>query len=306
MIDDTACEKHQLLIGHPPASDFFHFVRTVAADGERFDADELTQIWRKANARVRELREVESGLAERIDCRELPEEMREPAASALADAVSRGYRTAPRRWQLLELDRLTVVQKRINLTWTAQLALTLGRSPSDRQLIEFAAGASVTRPSVRVARADDGTYTLACSSGELRFLGTQFIDPSQPVTPRIPGGSTHVIGLFIGMGFNVMSALRYRNRLILTNGTHRAFTLRQHGLTHAPCLVIDAEHDDDLDLAGVREVRGQIERFARLPRPPLLKDYFDPELRWTVPVPRSQHALQIQVTSRSLRVPLPD
>lgn len=296
-------DDYQLLIGHPPASDFFHFVRTLAAGGEEWDTTELLQDWRAANARVRELRSSETKLAEQPDLRELPENMHGAAALALEDAVRRGYQLTPGRWMLVGLDNLMVFQKRINLSWVAQLDAALGMTPSDRELVDFAAGNGLPRPSIQVVRSDDGTYTLSCSSGELRFFGPRLLDPSLSPEPRVAGDKTHLIGLFVGMGFNFLSALHYRNRLVLTNGTHRAYTLRSRGFTHAPCLVIDVEHEDDLDLAGVREVRSQIERYVRVSRPPLFKDYFDPALRKTVPVPRSDHALQIQIVSKTLRIP---
>ncbi len=298
-----AIDDYLLLVGHPPADDFFRFFRTRVVGGETADTDDLIRAWRKANARVRELRDSEATLADGTELRQLPTEMRDAAAAALREAEQRGYRLTPCRWMHVELDRMTVFQKRINLRWVSQLQALIGKTPTARDLVEVASGARIPKPHIKVVRSDEGTYTLSCSSGELRFLGPRTLDPGEMPDLGIPGEMTNVIGLFIGFGFSFLSALNYRDRLILKNGTHRAYALRALGFERVPCLVTEIDHEDDLDLAGIRGVRPQIERSLRLPRPPLFKDYFDPALGKVVPVSRSDHALHLEVVARSIRVP---
>jgi len=44
-------------------------------------------------------------------------------------------------------------------------------------------------------------------------------------------------------------------RLILNNGSHRAFTLRQMGVTHVPCIVQHVSSRDELEVVASSAVR---------------------------------------------------
>jgi hypothetical protein len=60
---------------------------------------------------------------------------------------------------------------------------------------------------------------------------------------------------------------------------------------------------DELEVAGLNIVQQQSELFLTSPRPPVLKDYFDPELRMVVRVPRTNRQVRIGVQVEQLDVP---
>ncbi|MGH8032384.1 MAG: hypothetical protein ACREO8_08485 [Luteimonas sp.] len=296
-------DDHVLLLGHPPATEFFQLVRTQVPDGERLDAAVLVAEWKNANTHVRALQEREAGLAN-APVTDLPAEMEQAARLGLASPAARySQRISKRRWGMVELDRLVVIQRRINLAWVAELEAAIGPSPVAEMLIRVATGEMMPQPVVTAVRNGDASYLLTCGSGELRFFGTRTIDPLAIDEQTMGGQVASVIGLFVGFGVNLMCALHYRGRLVLTNGTHRAYAMRNLGIRNAPCLILEAGHEDDLELLGMRELRPQIERYARSARPPLLKDYFDPLLRKVVPIVRVRHALELKVTTTSLLIP---
>lgn len=301
---EDATDEHLLLLGYPPAAEFFHLVRTQVSDGERLSAATLAREWRAANEHVRGLRASEAGIADQVPLEELPAALVELARLCLQSPPLRySQEITPRRWAIVELERLIVIQRRISLGWTSELKSILGAEPTDGDLVRFATGALIPQPRVRVVRGDDARYILTCDSGELQFLGSRKLDPRACDDGAIGGHTAHLLGLFVGFGVNVMCALHYRGRLILTNGTHRAYALKELGIAHAPCLILDAAHEDELELLGMRELRPQIERYVRSARPPLLKDYFDPALRKIVPLMRARYALELKVTATTLRVP---
>lgn len=302
-VPQDATDEHLLLLGYPPAAEFFHLVRTQAVDGERLSAATLVKEWRAANEHVRGLRASEAGIADQAIWEELPSPLAELAQRCLQEpAIRYSQEISPRRWAIVELERLIVIQRRISLEWIRELKSILGAEPTDGDLIRFATGALVPQPNVRVVRGDDARYILTCDSGELQFLGSRKLDP-RACDGAIGGHTTNLLGLFVGFGANVMCALHYRGRLILTNGTHRAYALKELGITHAPCLILDAAHEDELELIGMRELRPQIERYVRSARPPLLKDYFDPPLRKIVALTKARYALELKVTATTLRIP---
>jgi hypothetical protein len=95
-----------------------------------------------------------------------------------------------------------------------------------------------------------------------------------------------VVGLAVGFGTNFLNAVYIENRLILNNGSHRAYALRDMGVTHVPCIVQHASSRAELELVGSRFVRRDPDYYLKHPRPPMVKDYFDPQLRKIVPVHR--------------------
>jgi hypothetical protein len=299
-----ASDEHLLLLGYPPAAEFFRVVRTLAPGGESRSGEEMAGAWLRSNQRVQALQQLEPDLAAVHTLTDLPSSIAEVAATCLQDtALANAQRIAPRRWAMVELDRLMVSQKHINLEWARRLDAQIGDRLTDTDLVRLAAGAGMPAPSVELTRSDDSTFTFSSRSGELRFLGTRSLGTELMSTESMTGRATHVIGVMIGFGLTCMGALHYRDRLILTNGMHRAYVLRRRGMTHAPCLVISARHEDELDLNGLAEGRARFERFLRMARPPLLKDYFDPVLCERTTLFRHSRAIQFQITPRTFRIP---
>jgi hypothetical protein len=87
------------------------------------------------------------------------------------------------------------------------------------------------------------------------------------------------VGVAVGFGSNFLNAIHVENRLILNNGSHRAYALRDLGFTHAPCIVQFVSSRDELDVVASGDLKEHPDLYVRNPRPPLLKDYFEPKLR---------------------------
>ena len=81
----------------------------------------------------------------------------------------------------------------------------------------------------------------------------------------------------IGFGANFLSAIRSDDRLLLHNGYHRAYALRALGIRYAPCIVQTVTRRDELKYAADLRVTGDPAFYFRAARPPMLRDFFDPE-----------------------------
>jgi hypothetical protein len=51
------------------------------------------------------------------------------------------------------------------------------------------------------------------------------------------GVPKYVVAIAVGYGANFLAAAHVEGRLILWNGSHRAYALRAAGHTHVPCLI---------------------------------------------------------------------
>lgn len=103
-----------------------------------------------------------------------------------------------------------------------------------------------------------------------------------------------ILGLAIGYGSNFLNVLHVENRLVLGNGSHRAYALRDLGITEIPCLVQRVTRRDELELVASGDLATTPDRYLKSARPPMLRDYFDLELRKIVPVYRKKRVVRIQ------------
>src|SRR5437867_5872131 len=199
------------------------------------------------------------------------------ADRALADPMYQmAYRFVPTRVALVDLDRLVVFQKFINLGFVAALKGSLPNPPTDGDLARLAFGLDRPAPQVQFMQQAPTDYSAISPSNDLRFLEAKVVAPAQVAGLSSSGRPFACIVLTIGFGSNYLNALEVEGRLVLNNGSHRAYALRDMGLTHAPCIVQQVTRRDELDLVAGGDLQANSDRYLKAPRPPLLKDYLDP------------------------------
>jgi len=191
----------------------------------------------------------------------------------------------PTEVAIVELDRMVVYQEHIDITHSTRLEQKLGAIPSQAELFRTCLPYDHPQPPVKWSRVSHGKFVFLSPSNDLRFLGPMGLQPGQLKDP--PGGNlVGVVGLPVGFGSNFMNAIYAEKRLILNNGSHRAFALRQMGVTHVPCIVQHVASRDELEVVASSSVRRDPDLYLKHVRPPMLRDYFNPQLRMVMPVHR--------------------
>jgi len=141
-------------------------------------------------------------------------------------------------------------------------------------------------------------------SSDMQVLGVMPTDPGQISSPKPSGRSVAAVTVFVGFGMNFLWALQVGDRLLLSNGTHRAYCLRALGITHTPCLVSRLSRDEDYELAGVPESKAEVLSYFSRRRPPLLRDFFDQRLCKVVDTYCWQNVLQLALKLEQSRIPI--
>jgi hypothetical protein len=298
-------ERFLVLRGHAPIQQFVRFVKTRSIDGQRMDEIDLTHEWRRANAHLRELESTDSASEEVGALHPLPRELAARAEEALKDAATRqalGF--LPHRWAMVELDRLTVWQKHVNLEFSDSVRGSLSAYPSAHDLLRVAIGVHRQPPDLLVTMQSSNTFGFSSPSSDVRVLGAVPLDPASVTGYEPFGRAVAVLAVYIGFSVNCMWAVQMGNRVLLVNGTHRAHALRAHGVTHFPCVVSQISNQDDLDLVGLSEQGESSNSYFTRPRPPLLKDFFDEQLCKTISVPRSHYNIQLDLKFERTRTPI--
>ncbi|MEJ1960805.1 MAG: hypothetical protein WDO56_04375 [Gammaproteobacteria bacterium] len=159
------------------------------------------------------------------------------------------------------------------------------------------------KPKVAASQLSEDRYLFLSPSTDVRFLGASIIDPANIQNQPPRGYATHVVAVDLGSGTNCLSAIHINNRLILMNGTHRAYSLRDLGFTHVACLVTHVSNDDEKSQMLPLIVKQDEARYLTSQRPPLFKDYFNPALRKVIPTVTRNTLLSLRLKQSSQSIP---
>jgi hypothetical protein len=109
-----------------------------------------------------------------------------------------------------------------------------------------------------------------------------------------PGNLRGIVGLAVGFGSNFLNAIYAEKRLILNNGSHRSYALRELGISRVPCIVQHVSSRDELTALACTAVTDSPNFYLQEPRPMMLKDYFEPRLRKVMPVHRRLRQIRVK------------
>ena len=297
-------DDYVYLIGRPTLRQFLSFVRHRTSDGASADLGLLTDEWRAAASHIVRLEKTEAGLADHAAVTSLPPHLESLRDQFMRDPlVEHGFNVVPTQVGFVDLDQLVVYQHHIDLSYVARLKEKLGPAPSDEDIFRLCLGFDRPRPPIQWARVHRDTYVFTSPSNDLRFLGAMPLEAQHITGYPPPGALVGVVGLAVGFGSNFLSVISAFDRLILHNGSHRAFALRDLGITRAPCIIQHVYSREELNVVASSAVADRPDVFVGHKRPPMLKDYFDPRLHKILPVIRRVRQVTVKYQTDEAYVP---
>jgi len=300
------CDVYLVLAGRPPFDEFISYYHR-AANGGQVDLWGASATWRSAAAQIQRLpRVVAGGLGVGSPVGSLPEIL----MSATQDlAQTRNVRTLmhqlPSQLAMVELGSLAVRQKHINRSYCSSLLLRVP-SPSDLlATFNFCLRPDTAGlPSVSHAPTANGGFVFVGPSNDLRILEVKVLQPTSIPCADLEGSPQSVMVVSLGYGPNLLTVLRGNDRLLIQNGSHRAFALLEAGHLQAPALVQDIADDLQLALAvGPQAAQSAIAAMYGPQRPPLLRDFLDPNLHVILDYPRRDSAVRVTLGVEVSEIP---
>jgi hypothetical protein len=107
------------------------------------------------------------------------------------------------------------------------------------------------------------------------------------------------VKFIVGSNLSMMMVANRSGRLTLRNGIHRAFLLAKMGVQIAPCILIRETGPAQIVPTAYPTFTPSV---LELPRPPLLYDFFDPELCLEAPLLRTHKLIRISAEETMIPV----
>lgn len=302
--NDRPCEQsasHQevWLLGQPPLQSYLKFVEETVPGGAGLCKATLADEWRAANDYYGGLEKTEAGIADKVEIAGIDRSL-----AIMAKAVTnhpyfrRTFDVVPTRIAMVELDKLIVSQRCVSLHHTDSQKTRLGPKPDLKSLFRFCLPVDRREAAVQMRKTGSRRYIFWSGSADFRFQECAVLRPDQ-ITGFEPFGAIGgVVGLMVGYDSNFLNVIQSENRLVLHDGHHRAYALRDAGITHAPCIIQSVTRLDELKLVASDKVLDDPEFFFSAKRPPILRDFFDPKIRKVWPVYRTVSVVEVNFETR--------
>lgn len=284
------------LLGQPHLHDFLRFVKTKVVGGSRMCPRQLTDQWRAANDLYYDLEKSEAGAVDSGEPQPLPAALGQLEAELRRSSHFRqSYDTLPTAIEMVDLEKLIVSQDHVANLFSDARGRNLGAQPDLDGLFRFCLPVEPATPPVTIRRISSDRYILSSFSTDLRAH-----QPCLLTREKIPvvdsfGPTVAMLGIGVGFGSNFMSAIRSEGRLVLQNGHHRAFALYGLGIRKVPCLVESVTRTDELALTAEGDLVDRPAFYFRAARPPMLRDFFNPQLTMRLPMRALETMIEVQV-----------
>lgn len=285
-------DEYLYLNGQPTLKDFLRFVKDRGVNYER--SGDLTEEWQAANAVMKKLKKEEAGIANNPAVEPIGPDSELLLKFLKNPLVRNGFNTVPTEVAYVNLNELVVYQHHIDLTFVRRLEQKLKPPLTEEEIFHFCLPNERTLPPAKWSRLHRDTYVFVSPSNDLRFLGVMPLEGKYIRGYPHPGNLVGVVGLAVGFGSNFLNAIYAEGRLILNNGSHRAYALREMGITRVPCIVQHVSSREELNVLACTAINEAPNFFLKEPRPMMLKDYFDPRLRKVLPVHKQTRQVMVK------------
>jgi len=279
-------------------------IRTQASEAEMERLPEILAGWSELRPRVAQLEERETGLPESATLEPVPQDVQEQIRQIEADPMFlRAFDHLPTSFALVDIDLLIAPQRHVHLDYVDRLTQRVGNSPQMRDLVELCV--STTRPMDPIQHLElaPNAHSFSSPNSDIRFLGA-FVKNlgSEDLQYALGGGiPAAAVIAFVGYGSAPINVLKVGSRLILNNGFHRAYALRSLGIRKIPVVVQHVRH---VQLECPPAVAGlPREYLLNVPRPVLLKDFFEEGFAITLRVKERIRSVTMMVNVNQHDVP---
>jgi len=280
------------------------YIQTNCTDEEIARLEEINRKWEIGQRIFQTLTEQEAGIQSTVDVRSISDVFNEKLKRIEQEPQFKNtYEKATHGFRMVEIDKLVTYQNGVYLDFVEKLLKELPRNPSEADLIDICLPLKKEYAPVLRLKSADSSYVYSSDSQDLRVIGSYSrpIEKINLAEDTISGVPVRCLITLIGYGLPIVSVLDVNQMLVLFNGFHRLYALRYLGVTHVPVLV--QQIPTLADLPGSCQAQWFYNLIA-YPRPPLMKDYFTPDLTIdTKTIPRKK-TIKVTISHETIDFPI--
>ena len=277
--------RQRYLLAFATQAEVLQHVRTQAVEEESKRLPEILGIWECLQPRVGDLLHREAGVADSILVGTIPEEHKSILEGFASDPLfQKTFASLPTGFGLVEIDKLVAPQRTVNLDYVDRLVASFPKSLAMAELLAICLSPKRKMDPIQHLEIAPNTHVFSSPNSDIRFLGAFFKhltaeDLEYAVSGGLPGAA---IIAFIGYGGAPVNVLLSDKRVVLNNGFHRVYALRSSGVTKIPAVIQQVRN---VQLEFPSAVAGLPKEYLlNVPRPVLIKDFFEPEFAITLKV----------------------
>jgi len=266
-------------------AEIVNHIRTQALEEEAKRLPDILAAWEKQRRRVADLMNVEIGVPEQIRIQEIPKECNSRISNIGNDELfKKTFGNYPISFRMVEIDKLVAAQRTVNLDYVDRLKKNYPNKPHLEQLIEICISPNRSMDPIQHLEVAPNTHVFSSPNSDIRFLGA-FVKhlTKEDMEYAVHGGlPAAAVITFVGYGGAPINVLQAGSRVVLNNGFHRVFALRSLGIESIPVVI---QHVTNVQLEFPPQVAGLPKEYLLgVPRPVLMKDFFEPEFSITLKV----------------------
>jgi hypothetical protein len=293
------------VIGAAVQAEVQGFIRGNCLQEEVERLGEIHELWKKARAHFRSLEATEAFLPEKVRVNETEPELGSFLAQLRNDPLfERAYGEAPYQIKKVELRNLVACQRHVDLDFVDTLKERLTQSMTREQLAAFCLLPAIAPPLPKCQQLAPNVYGFSSPNTDFRFLGG-FVRPltQEDVQACWMGGEpAAAVVLLLGYGAPSMNAFQVGQRIVLSNGFHRAYALLSCGISDA-YLVVRNVADPGLEFPA-QLVGLPREYLLGSPRPAVVGDFLNPSLVQEFECTVGVRSIQLAWNANQTQVPI--
>ena len=309
-LESTETEEKLFLLGFMPMNEITSLV--VGELGESMNLNRIKKLWLPKTKAVQELVKTDVRL---LDDEKLKDVIRdiEPKYSKKIEEIEEKLNHNP-FWQanncsikLVKIDELIALQGFVNIDRANKLSTKISKNPTMSELIDFTIDLDRKPEIIHHHQISNNAILFTTDNHDVRPGKIEVRQiPKNTEQENLDSDTIPAVVLPVTEGDAVISCLKTFNFVPMSNGTqkrnyylriqnglHRAYALRSLGIEYMPCLIIEPTSAVETNLiTGQWSPERKAQEISL--RPPLMKDFFNPELTEIIQVRKTQLCIKVE------------
>ncbi|MBI1829725.1 MAG: hypothetical protein HY222_00685 [Thaumarchaeota archaeon] len=302
-------EEKIYLLGFMPPGEVSGLV--VSELGESFNLDRVKKLWLPKSQKANELFVSDSQLLDDEKIRDVVKDI-DPKYAEKLETIENQLKSNP-FWQankhvikMVKIEALITLQNSVNLDRATKLTHKIKKNATIDELLDYTFDFNRKAPEIRSHIISNTAVLFSTTDHDVR-PGKIEVRKINRYTENDENGSkipALVIPIVEGESFiycirtwtmapmsdGTMKKIYF---LTLQNGIHRAYALRSLGIEYMPCLIIDPATAGETNILTVNWSPERLQQNVTQ-RPPLMKDFFNPELTEKFNVPKTMRCIKVE------------